>query len=96
MADFAIEIANQKSERRKLDQLGMNEVTVYENNLFPQSFWELNPGVKKFRMSYSIERIELKDIPRTHCSWWIVSETTLFIRVFPTASRKPYWYMALN
>jgi hypothetical protein len=96
LSDFGSEIASLKSERAKLENLGINDVIHYEINTFPEVFWKLIPRIKKHYLSYSVEKVTLKEIPATESSWWSITENTTFYKVYPTRTKSPCWFMALN
>ena len=96
ISDFGSELANLATERKKLENIGLNEVIHYEMNDFPETFWKLNPKAKRHYLSYSVEKVALTDIPATESIWWSITKNTSFYKVYPVRAKKPCWYMALN
>ena len=96
LADFFIEVSQDAQWNAKLQELG-KEARINTSEVgFPENFVGFFPETETMDLSYSIERLELNDVPRSAACWWPVDEGTQYYMAYPTNFPQATIYMAID
>ena len=71
-----------------MHDLGLEDKLNTSEAGFPEVFVGLFPEVQEMLLEYSIERVNLADVPRRASSWWPVEPGTSYFMVYPTQFHK--------
>lgn len=96
LAEFLLECSQDPEWKKKLQ--GLNDEKRLETSLegFPPAFSEDFPETAAMELKYSVERLELDEIPRAASCWWPVDEETHFYVAYPVDFPQTRLYMAVD
>ncbi|MDF1764556.1 MAG: hypothetical protein P1U57_14200 [Oleibacter sp.] len=96
LGDFLIEASQDEAWQGHLKKLPMDERIGSDDLGYPQEFAALADYAILPPLSYSVERVALKDIPRRVSCWWPIEENTHYYLCYPTEFPKTQLYLAID
>lgn len=96
LGDFFIEASQDPSWAEKMHDLALEDKLSTNENGFPEVFLGLFPEASAYRLEYSIERVNLEDVPREASAWWPVEPGTSYFMAYPTQFPQAAIYMAID
>lgn len=96
LADFLVEASQDAVWAKKMHDLGLEDKLNTSEAGFPEVFVGLFPEVQGMLLEYSIERVNLADVPRRASSWWPVEPGTSYFMAYPTQFPQSAIYMAID
>lgn len=96
LGDFLIEASQDTSWAQKMHDLTLEDKLNTSEAGFPEVFSGLFPEASYYQLEYSIERVNLTDIPRDAAAWWPVEPGTSYFMAYPTQFPQVAIYMAID
>jgi len=96
LADFFVEVSQDPEWEKKLQALKIEDKLNTAEEGYPQEFLQWVPEAEKNNLQYSIERVELEDIPREASCWWPMDDSTRFYMAYPSEFPQSAIYMAID
>ena len=84
LADFMVEVSQDAEWEKKLQALQIEDKLNTAEAGYPTEFLQWVPEAEADNLQYSIERVELADIPREASCWWPVDDNTHFYMAYPS------------
>lgn len=96
LADFMTECTYDAAWEERLKNLKVEDKLNTAELGFPEEFTLFFPETQGMNLQYCLERVELKDIPRSASCWWPTSENTHFFMAYPAQFPQSPIYMAID
>lgn len=96
LIDFFIEATQDHDWNHKLENLAIEGRINTAEDGFPENFLGFFPETKSMDLNYSIERVELVNIPREAACWWPIEEGTQYYMAYPTNFPQAAIYLAID
>ena len=96
LIDFFIEATQDDAWNKQLKELAVEGRINTSENGFPANFVSFFPETEKMGLTYSIERVELNDIPREASCWWPIEESTQYYMAYPTNFPQAAVFLAID
>lgn len=96
LIDFFIEATQDQAWNKQLQELAIEGRINTSENGFPENFAGFFPETQNMGLTYSIERIELADVPREASCWWPIEEGTQYYMAYPTSFPQAAIYLAID
>ncbi|MAK92113.1 MAG: hypothetical protein CMI08_09570 [Oceanospirillaceae bacterium] len=96
LADFMVEVSQDAEWEKKLQALQIEDKLNTAEAGYPTEFLQWVPEAEADNLQYSIERVELADIPREASCWWPVDDNTHFYMAYPSEYPQSSIYMAID
>lgn len=96
LADFFIEASQDPQWSAKLQGLSAEERINTSEAGFPEHFVNFFPETEGMELAFSIERLELAEVPRSASSWWPIEEGTQYFMAYPSSFPEASLYMAID
>ena len=96
LAEFLVECSQNPEWTQKLQ--GLNEENKLDTAVegLPKEFLEDFPEAEQYNLAYSVERVDLSEVPRAASCWWPVDEETHYYVASPTAFPEAKLYLATD
>lgn len=96
LADFIVEASQDPEWAKKMHDLSLEDKLDTAELGFPEFFAGFFPEVGGMELKYSIERINLADIPRSSSCWWPIEKGTSYFVAYPSEFPQTTVYMAID
>ncbi|WP_430462077.1 hypothetical protein ACQUQU_04625 [Thalassolituus sp. LLYu03] len=96
LAEFLVEVSQDAEWEKKLQALQVEDKLNTSEAGFPEEFLKWFPEAETLKLEYSIERVELADVPRAASCWWPLEDNTHYFMAYPAQFPQSAVYMAID